>query len=239
MLARAADADIVFVGEVHDNPAHHAEQARIVQETAPRAIVFEMLTPEQSDGNVLPRFDDRQELAAHLGWENGGWPDFALYAPIFDAAPEARIYGAGVPRDQITDDMVQGFGPDAADFGLTDPLPAQEQGLREAGQMRAHCDALPEAMLPMMVDMQRLRDASLARAALRALDEAGAPVVVITGNGHARKDWGAPAILARMRPALSMRVIGQTEDDVPLLGEFDEVLSSPAAERGDPCEAFH
>ena len=95
-----------------------------------------------------------------------------------------------------------------------------------------------EAMLPGMVRVQRLRDAMLARAALRAMAETGGPVVVITGNGHARRDWGMPAVLARVAPELALHVIGQTEDGLPLPGGFDELLSSPAPVRDDPCKAL-
>ena len=34
------------IGEVHDNPHHHRNQARAVAALKPGAIVFEMLTPE-------------------------------------------------------------------------------------------------------------------------------------------------------------------------------------------------
>jgi len=79
----------------------------------------------------------------------------------------------------------------------------------------------------------------LARAALRAFEDTGGPVAVITGNGHARKDWGAPALLARNAPRLDLHIIGQTEDDLPLSGTYDEILSAPSPEdREDPCAAF-
>ena len=32
------DADIFVLGEVHDNPLHHAEQARLVAMIAPKAV---------------------------------------------------------------------------------------------------------------------------------------------------------------------------------------------------------
>jgi uncharacterized iron-regulated protein len=104
--------------------------------------------------------------------------------------------------------------------------------------MAAHCDALPEDMLPGMVAVQRLRDAVLARAVIRALEETGGPVAVITGNGHARRDWGVPAVLSEVAPDLDVWVLGQTEEDRPLEGGFDTVKSAPAAERPDPCAAF-
>ena len=37
-------------------------------------------------------------------------------------------------------------------------------------------------------------------------------MAVITGNGHARRDHGMPAYLARVAPDLTVYVLGQTED---------------------------
>lgn len=233
--------DVLVLGEVHDNPVHHEIQAREVAALKPAAIVFEMLTADQADGVVFDSAD-AAALEERLEWAKSGWPDFAMYYPIFAAAPEARIYGAGLPRSAAMEAMQEGiatlFGSDAALYGLDKPLPETEQTAREALQMAAHCDALPEEMLPGMVDIQRLRDAKLARAVARALDETGGPVAVITGNGHARRDWGVPAYLARVTPEAEVKVIGQTEEGAPLDGGFDVVLSAPAVDRPDPCDAF-
>lgn len=238
----AAAQDVWILGEVHDNPAHHAVQADRVADIAPRALVFEMLTEAQAERVTPALIADRQAMAGALEWETSGWPDFAMYHPIFAAAPEAAIYGAQVPRQSaraVFDGGLAGsFGDGAADYGLTEPLPAAEQAAREARQMAAHCDALPEEMLPGMVAVQSLRDAVLARTIVRAMDETGGPVAVITGNGHARRDWGVPAVLAEVAPNLDVWVLGQTEDDRPLEGGFDMVKSAPAADRPDPCAAF-
>lgn len=243
VLSCAAMAqDISVIGEVHDNPVHHQNQARLVREIAPRALVFEMLTPEQAVRIPPGALPDKDTLAGLLDWADSGWPDFEMYYPIFAAAPQARIYGAGVGRDSARAAMDGGFdGPmegEASRFGLDEPLPDDQQAAREALQMEAHCNALPENMLPRMVRIQRLRDGMLARAAIRAHAETGGPVVVITGNGHARRDWGMPALLARAAPNLDVHVIGQTENGMPLVGGFDEVLSAPAPEREHPCKAF-
>jgi len=240
MIAPMAQArNVVILGEVHDNPAHHAQQAAEVRDLQPAAVVFEMLTPEQA-GRVTPELrDDAQALAEALGWSETGWPDFRMYHPIFTAAPDARVYGGHAPRRVAMQDGVPAhFGAEAERYGLTDPLPDDQQATREALQQEAHCNALPESLLPAMVDIQRLRDAVLARAVVQAVTETGGPVAVITGNGHARRDWGITAYLARVAPELEVRVIGQTEEDAPLTGEFDEVLSAPAVDRPDPCEAF-
>jgi len=238
----AAAQDVLVIGEVHDNPAHHRVQAERVARLGPGAIVFEMLTPEQARAITPDNRTDPAALAQALDWAASGWPDFAMYFPIFAAAPDARIHGAGLTRDQARAVMKEGGqGPMrdvAARYGLDRPLPADQQAAREALQKRAHCNALPDDMLPGMVRIQRLRDALLARAALNAYRESGGPVAVITGNGHARRDWGMPALLARVAPGLDIHVIGQTEDGAPLDGDFDEILSAPAPEREDPCAAF-
>lgn len=235
-------AEVVILGEVHDNPAHHRRQADEVARLAPAALVFEMLTAEQA-ARITPALrGDADELAAALDWDASGWPDFSLYYPIIAAAPQAVVVGAGVPRGAARAAMELGvaesFGPDAQAYGLTAPLGADEQARREADQFEAHCEALPEEMLPVMVELQRLRDAMLARAVVAALDEYGAPVVLITGNGHARRDRGAPVALALVRPGLDLRVVGQGEDGEGPQGLFDEVWDAPAVDRPDPCDVF-
>jgi uncharacterized iron-regulated protein len=235
-------AEVVLLGEVHDNPAHHTAQAALVAELAPSAVVWEMLTEVQAALYDPALVDTPEKLAETLGWAEAGWPDFALYHPIFAAAPEARVYGAALPRDAARAAMEAGpevsFGAaKVARFGLSVPLSETDQQRREAYQMAAHCDALPAELLPQMVEIQRLRDAMLAEAALRALAETGGPVVVITGNGHARRDWGAPVYLARAAPGLRIFALGQSEAGA-IDGSFDAVIDAAPVERPDPCDAF-
>ena len=241
-FARLAGAQILLLGEAHDNPAHHRVQVEIVTRLAPNAVVYEMLTADQAEAIVPSLLQNEADLEAALGWEGSGWPDFSFYYPIFRAAPEAMVFGAEVPRDVAKTSMEQGlvaaFGPEAALYGLTESLPENEQAAREALQMSAHCNALPEELLPAMVDTQRLRDARLAQVALDALETSGGPVVVIAGNGHARADWGVPAIIARVRPEVRVMTVGQGEAGTAPSGVFDIVTDALTVEREDPCAVF-
>lgn len=235
--------DVFFLGETHDNPGHHIRQAERVLELQPSALVFEMLTADKAQNVTADLVADALALEEALGWSDSGWPDFAMYYPIFAAAPTAAVFGAAVPRTDarrvMSEPVGKVFGAQASQYGLDRALPAEQQKAREAMQFAAHCDALPVDMLPMMVDMQRLRDASLARAVVQALEQTGGPVAVITGNGHARKDWGAPALLETARPLLKVASLGQGETGSPDPdGQFDEIAMSPPAERDDPCAAF-
>lgn len=236
------DRDVVVIGEVHDNPAHHEAQARLTRAAAPKALVFEMLSPDQAGRITADLRADAVALATALDWENSGWPDFDMYYPIMQAAPGAAIYGAAVPRAEaraaFETGIVASFGDGAADFGLDHPLPEDQLGKRLTLQKAAHCDALPDDLLPKMVALQRLRDAVLARTAVQALAETGGPVVVITGNGHARTDWAVPYLLRMRARDLDVVSIGQSEDGVAPEGRFDAVIDAPAVDRPDPCEAF-
>jgi len=171
--------NVVVLGEVHDNRSHHANQALAVAGLLPKAIVFEMLTPDMAARMPQDRSDSALVTAA-IGWDGRGWPDFGWYHPILLAAFEAQIYGADIPLIDIRRALSEGaaavFGGDAAQYGLTLSLPAFDQADREAEQAAAHCGAMPPEALPAMVDVQRLRDAALARAVVQAMAETGGPV---------------------------------------------------------------
>jgi uncharacterized iron-regulated protein len=243
-VAQAEDpwtgAMILVLGEVHDNPAHHQTQARIVAEVQPMAIVFEMIAPEQAEAaNAVDRADPAA-LAAALEWEARGWPDFAMYYPIFVATPDAVIVGAALPGDMaglaFESGAAAAFGPEAVMYGLM-PLSHDIQTELEAEQATAHCGALPPEMLPGMVEVQRLRDAHFARVTVGALDQFGGPVVLITGSGHARTDRGVPAAIHSAWPDLGVWALGQWESATPDL-PFDATNITAPVPRDDPCLAF-
>lgn len=233
-----SDHDVFVLGEVHDNPTHHAVQARVVAELAPTAVVFEMLTPAEADAlaPVAREPGAMAEAVAGFHWEN-----IAEYAEVLAASPV--IVGAAAERETVRAAFAEGaaaaFGTDAAIYGLDEALPEAERERREALQFAAHCDAMPADMMPGMVEAQRLRDAAFARAVIAAVETHGTPVVLITGNGHARTDWGVPAYLARVRPDLDVLAVGQGEAGSAPAGDFDAVLAdAPPVERDDPCAVF-
>ncbi|NEX47548.1 ChaN family lipoprotein [Pseudotabrizicola algicola] len=238
MLDAMPRAEVVVLGEVHDNAEHHMNQARAVFSLKPRAVVWEQMTAETASRVPLD-LSDREAVARRLGWAESGWPDFEMYYPIFVAAGRARHYGAEVPRELARRAVSEGalaVMPDGP--GLRRLLPEAEQAAREAEQLAAHCDAIPVEVLPGMVQAQRLRDAYLAEAVLRALAEVGPPVAVITGSGHARRDWGVPAVLAEAAPGLSVLSVGQIEGVAPAAAPFDMWVVTEAVPRQDPCAAF-
>jgi uncharacterized iron-regulated protein len=245
VVAAARDADVVILGEIHDNPEHHRLQAEIVRALQPAALVLEMIpqAAEEAVNRLRAEGAPREALAAELEWEKSGWPDFAHYAPILEAAPGARIFGAGQPPAEVRRAAREGaaaaFGPDAHIYGLDVPLPPAEQAAREALQAAAHCGLMPADRLPAMVEVQRFRDAGLADATVwaRALTGDG-QVVVIAGSGHADRQRGMPAALAAADPELSLFTLGLLEAPPRSADAFDTTLIAPAPPREDPCEGL-
>jgi len=241
--AQMGQADIVILGEVHDNPHHHQGQAALIAQLTPKAVVFEMLSPTQAEAfNNAPR-DDLDAAARAMDWANSGWPEFDLYRPVFAALGDTPVVGAAAPRAHVraafSDGAAATFGQGAALFGLDRPLPEAQLAARETMQFDAHCAAMPLEMMGGMVEAQRLRDALFAKAALDALAQTGGPVVVIAGNGHARRDWGMPALIATAAPQVEVHAVGFVE--TPAAADdprFDTTFPTQPAQRDDPCAAF-
>ncbi|MBY5934837.1 ChaN family lipoprotein [Tateyamaria omphalii] len=231
--------DVLILGEFHDNATHHAEQAKAIRLIEPTAVVYEMLTPAEADAlGDAPRNPDSMAAAA----DGFHWSNIADYADVLAASPV--IVGAALSRDDMrgafTDGAAAVFGPDAERFGLTTALPEDEQAVREQAQFDAHCEAMPLEMMGGMVEAQRLRDAAFARTVMDALDTHGSPVVLITGNGHARMDWGVPVYLSRVQPDLDVTSVGQGERQEPPEGVYSWTLNGASSpDREDPCAVFN
>jgi uncharacterized iron-regulated protein len=114
---------------------------------------------------------------------------------------------------------------------------------------QAHCSMMPESMLDAMVLVQRARDAMLASQTHAALAGADS-VVLIAGNGHARKDRGVPryleraygvgtAVLALLEVRSDVHELrGLAPDDAADGLPYDYVWLTPRASDEDPCASL-
>jgi len=250
---RMAKADILVLGEIHDNPDHHRLQAKVLTEMLRRgrrpAIVWEMI-PRGMQALLDSYVGDADSFGSFMAWNERGWPDWQIYQPIAEVALAAKLPMRGGDLDPATIRLVSSKGFDTA-FGMdrarrlglnrSPSLDIQASMLQE--QADAHCGLMPAASLAPMVDVQRARDAALAEAALFALTAPGVDsVIVITGAIHARKDRGVPAVLAHIAPSVDVFALGLregegaagTKGDLPA-NLFDAVWSSPPGPQIDHC----
>ena len=258
LRAALPKADFVLLGETHDNPDHHELEARLIRvlTAAGRrpAAAFEMLDAELQpavDETVLRAPHDPDALARAVGWKRSGWPDFALYRPVFLAALDAglQIVAANLPRRQAHAVVERGLGAlDPAAREILEhagPLTTEAAASLRAEMAESHCGTLPESALDDLVLMQRARDAELAE---RMLTAQGRGAVLVAGAGHVRRDRGVPLDLAREAPSRSSIAVAFLEVAPELTDPkaysaafstetlpFDYVLFTPQEERQDPC----
>jgi uncharacterized iron-regulated protein len=235
-------ADVYILGETHDNALHHQGQVRVIKALKPKAVVFEMLTPQQAALITPDLLADETALEAALDWNASGWPDFAIYYPIFAALDGAKIYGAALPKTEVRRAYAEGaatvFGGDAVRFGLDQAVPEDQLDKRMQEQFDAHCAAMPIEMMGGMVEAQRIRDAAFADAVIKAYEDAGGPVVLIAGAGHAHYDWAVPAMLKKAGDKLSVISIAFLEEPAEPEKRYDFWIETERAIREDPCLAF-
>ena len=180
------------------------------------ALGFEMLEEDQQADvdRALAGARPAGDLDERLRWRARGWPDIAMYQPLFEIAARGAAAGHRArPRSGgVAPHRPRGIGiARRAAEGLASRLPADTA--REAaiaGVIReGHCGLLPEARLPTMVDAWHARNVTMARRLAAALDR-GLPVVVIVGRGH-QAAGGLPAQLAALRPGTRQLVVDMIE----------------------------
>jgi uncharacterized iron-regulated protein len=274
LVAALAAADIVLLGEVHDNADHHAWQAWILDAVSRHrrarnanaqlgAVVFEHIRADQRQ--ALDRFaevraEDGATVAAAklfelLRWDESGWPNQAMFAPLFE---RALAWGLPILAGEASRTSMRAAaktGASALDteeharLGLDTALDAAAEADLLTEIEESHCGMIPKSALANMAFAQRYRDAHLAGAAAAAATRHGASFLV-AGNGHVRRDRGVPWHLARLAPERSIASVlmlevedGKTDPatyrqrgEQPPLADF--IVFTPRAERDDPCEAW-
>jgi uncharacterized iron-regulated protein len=249
-------ARYVLLGERHDNPDHHRVQAALVRAllAAGRrpALAFEMFTADDAAAIArhlasAPR--DAAGLAVAVDWTRSGWPDWAYYQPIAQAALDAGlpIIAANLSpstaralargqRGALSEQL-------AARYTLDRPLPDGAQAALAAEIHAAHCGVLPADRVEGMVLAQRARDATLADSMPAGPDGA----VLIAGNGHVRHDRGVPFYLRAREPGAAIAVVSPVEvrdgwtrptDYAPAADgtpPYDWLWFTPRVSDADPC----
>jgi uncharacterized iron-regulated protein len=262
LVKRLARADFVLLGERHDNPDHHTLQAEVLRSliaVGRRPVVgFEMLGRDDASAiadHLAIAPTDAAGFGKAVNWNQRGWPDWAMYQPIAEAALQAklRIVATNLPlatARKMSRDGLAALEPQVIrELGLDQPPPEPVFASMAADIRDAHCGYAPEKSLKPMVDVQRARDAQMAQSLIAASDPDGA--ILVAGAGHVRNDYGIPVYLRQKAPDKRVISIAFVEVDkhktepqsYALLypnGQlpFDYVWFTPRLNDEDPCEKF-
>lgn len=184
-LVKVLPADMLLLGEQHDDRGHQLRHAQVVSELVRRgelaALALEMAEQGATTAG-LPKGADESTTKSALRWNDRGWP-WSAYEPAVMAAVRAGVpvLGANLPRDR----MRAAMSDDTLDGVLDTPsLALQKTAIRDG-----HCGLLPEAQIPGMTRVQLARDRAMAQVIASAATP-GKTVVLLTGNGHADRQLG-------------------------------------------------
>lgn len=264
--ALAVHAPLLLLGEVHDNPVHHALRAGLIALMAcsapkPPAVVLEHIRAEQQDVLAGATRSTAQrptsaDLFRVLEWEKSGWPAASLFAPLLDAAlgsglailhgdparGRVRALSRGEPQAIPADERAR--------LRLDVPMPQPLLDALAAELKDSHCGMLPERAIAGLSSAQQYRDAHLADALLAAAEKHGS-AILLAGNGHLRSDRGVPWHIRQRAPdrhslsVLFLEVDPGKSDAIAYVPRdpdsrpaADFIVFTPRAERPDPCEAM-
>ena len=216
MIGRLAEADVVLVGERHDDFAQHRAQREVITGLlARRPVAVGMEAFPSAKDPVLSdwqrgRFPDWPKFLSAVDWFDNWRLAPELYRPILATVRHhgLPLAGINVPRKWIgriareglsglTDKQRQRIGPVA-------PAPeAYAERLRES-LSRHEKGPAPEKFIA----AQRAWDAAMAGALLELRQKRGDAVVVgLAGSGHVRGGYGIPHQLLSRAGDLDVRTV--------------------------------
>lgn len=200
VLQEMLPADVVMLGELHDNPLHHARRAELLEalrvataaaaaeavQAAHRAARGQVVTvvAEHLPRGALPRLqgspvgDALRQALEESGFEARAW-GWPLHEPLFAAVARAghRLQGGNLERAAVRRVAREGAGAVPAELRpllAAASLDPAAQAALESDLLRGHCGHLGSDRMPGMVWAQRARDAAMAATVLAALDAARA-----------------------------------------------------------------
>lgn len=255
LTARINAANVLLLGETHDNTQHHELQQKLLKariESGARPA----LMMEQLDAESQPALDqalagsDRDEV---LGNVNAlvKFTDWAAYSPLLAIAVDNKlpVIAANIPNRHLQPVIWNGYAAyDAAELkrlAVEEVWNDKRQDFLARNMGGAHCGKLKDELRAGLSRSQRLRDALMVDSAISSIARG---VVAIVGSSHARRDIGLPLYFAARDPAASIVSIGFVEvspgrtDPNTYSGEiatgeapFDLIWFTPRMERSNPC----
>lgn len=258
LAERSRAANLVLIGETHDNLVHHRVQHWLLNalSTSGRrpALVMEQFDFEQQDAidNAMSAHTSRVDALQILKQEMAqGW-DWTQYQPLIATAKDydLPLKAANLSRTRLQQVSRRGFAAlgvgEASRLALDVGWSDAQQSRLEQDILDGHCGMLPIKAAAAVADAQRARDAMMADALLNA---GGTIAVGILGREHVRRDLAVPLYLAARAPDRSVMAIGMIDSDssqssrdeavVNLKNRFDYLVFTRSVRRDqDPCDGL-
>ncbi|MEW6207994.1 MAG: ChaN family lipoprotein [Acidobacteriota bacterium] len=245
MMIDLARADVVFVGEQHDDTNTHRLELALLEGIARRRSqvtvameMFERDTQSQVDDYLAGRISEADFLKASRPWPNYN----SDYRPLIEFAKSKnwRVIAANVPRR---------LASQVSRSGLTaiDSLPAAERAFaarqidstkddyfkRFAETMKSHprgslSESEMEAMTDRFYQAQCVKDDTMAESVAAAMTEPRPLVVHFNGAFHSDYRLGTAARAKKRLPDARIRIVS-----IVPLADLDQIKTGDYRKRGD------
>lgn len=255
LLARINAANVLLLGEIHDNPQHHELQqkllnARITSGARPAVLMEQLNAENQPALDQALAGSNRDEVLSSVT-KLIKFSDWQFYRPFLVIAVDNQlpVIAANISNQQLQPVIWNGFA--AYDAGDLKRLAVEQvwSESRDKYLVRnmggAHCGKLKDELRAGLSRSQRLRDALMADSAMSSI---GRGIVGIVGSSHARRDIGLPLYFAARAPLARIFSIGFVEvhprktdpttyevDSATGEAPFDVIWFTPRVDRPDPC----
>ena len=232
MIDEIVDAQVIYLGEKHDNPFQHNGQLEVLQGLIKRgkkpAIGFEFFSQDQTGwllnytrgyGSLMaPAMEKRVEgyLRKKLGWE--GREDWMFYMPIIELARKHKlpVFGADLSkgtRVRLTRTGIDGMlAVEKMAMFSTGFADANYRKVMHERLSRSHCGTASGDFLERLYQTWLARNDAMAKAVIEMRrDMADDPVVMILGLAHVENDMGVYDRVAHLDPQIKQINIGFRE----------------------------
>ena len=226
LFNQAARAQVVFVGETHDNPASHRLEFEILQALEERnpgkvSLAMEMFTPSQQE--VLDQWTagelTEREFLKKVDWFHTWKMNFAYYRQLLDLAKKKKIPIIALNADEALVTKVGHTPPDELSEEDRSQLPEMVTDPYQAAATKAFYGGhdMGQAAFDGFQRVQTLWDETMAENLAKYLQSdqgRGRQVEVVAGGNHISYGYGIPRRLFRRIP-VSYLLVGSREIEIP------------------------
>jgi uncharacterized iron-regulated protein len=199
LIDQISSKDLIFIGEVHDNPEHHLIQLQILQALVaccgPISIAMEFFEKPQQPAldRYTPGESDEREFLKEVHWGS----DYHFYRPLIRMAKQnnGAVLAINAPREVVRKVARQGLeslddserNKIAQEIDLSNE--AHRDYVREAYKRHAHGDL---KKFEYFYEAQCVWEDTMAESLAEYLRKNGNKLVAFMGNGHIINKFGVP-----------------------------------------------
>jgi len=226
------DTEVVFIGEIHNDPAAHLCELQLLQKASARygltttgqsperKVILSLEMFERDVQVVLDEYLANLIAERHFLASSRPWDNYATdYRPLveFARAHALPVVAANAPERYVNRvarqgrDSLQALTPTAR--GWLAPLPYGTASAAYAAKFREVMGAGAQHGVaahgnPFLLDAQALRDATMAYSLAEQFQDGKRPLVLhVNGNFHSQGGLGAPEQLRALRRQLRMLIV--------------------------------